>query len=117
MRVACGVATNPLHSELRNKDLGPHQIPLITCPIKRSLAADVWALKTIKEYRGGCLLQWAWCTTGYTTEAELAEWNHGGDIEPLVLSGTVWWIPALAPHCLLNRGIYTLNRNQVEMLK
>lgn len=116
MRVACGVATNPLHSELRNKDLGPHQIPLITCPIKRSLAADVWALKTINKFRG-CLLQWAWCTTGYTTEAELAEWNHGGDIEPLVLSGTVWWIPALAPHCLLNRGIYTLNRNQVEMLK
>ena len=50
LRVACGVPTNPLHSELAGKELGPQNVPTISCPIRTSLAADAFALNKLREY-------------------------------------------------------------------
>eukprot|EP00438_Fugacium_kawagutii_P021718 Skav221915 [mRNA] locus=scaffold3084:93548:96701:+ [translate_table: standard] len=79
LRAACGVASNPLTSDLLNKELGPQNVPIISCPLKTSLAADVFALNKIREYRQGTLVQWAWVVTGHVTEEELTEWRYGGD--------------------------------------
>ena len=79
LRAACGVPANPLASSLAEKELGPHNIPIIQCPIKVSLQADAFAISKLREYRGGSIIQWAWVSTGHVTEEELANWRHGGD--------------------------------------
>jgi len=79
LRAACGVPANPLASSLAEKELGPHNIPIIQCPIKVSLQADAFAISKLREYRGGSIIQWAWVSTGHITEEELANWRHGGD--------------------------------------
>lgn len=64
--------------------MGPNEIPEHKCPLRTSLQADIFALRKIAEYRGGAVLQWAWVTTGYVTEEEMADWKYGGDMDALV---------------------------------
>lgn len=80
LRAACGVPANPLASSLVDKELGPQDVPVIQCPIRVSLAADAFAVKKLREYRGGAIIQWAWCTSGHVSEAELASWLYDGDL-------------------------------------
>eukprot|EP00435_Cladocopium_sp_Y103_P072068 s64_g39.t1 len=83
LRAACGVPANPLASSLAEKELGPHNIPVIQCPLRVSLEADAFAISRLREYRGGSIIQWAWVTTGHVTEEELASWRYGDDREAL----------------------------------
>ena len=83
LRVACGVPTNPLHSELAGKELGPQNVPILSCPIRTSLAADAFALNKLREYRQGSIVQWAWMTTGHVSEEEVAEWKFNKDLDAL----------------------------------
>eukprot|EP00435_Cladocopium_sp_Y103_P043194 s2323_g12.t1 len=85
LRVACGVPTNPLHSELANKELGPQNVPNISCPIRTSLAADAYALNKLREYRKGSIVQWAWLTTGHVSEEE--EYKHAWQEAAGILKG------------------------------
>lgn len=64
-------------------DFGPGEVPEIKCPIETSLMSDIFALRKISEYRGGAILQWAWISTGYTSEEEMCLWRYDGDMEEL----------------------------------
>ena len=83
LRAACGVPPNPLVANLADKELGPHDIPVISCPLRVSLAADAFAVKKLREYRSGAIIQWAWCSTGHVKEQELADWCYNGKKEDL----------------------------------
>ena len=79
LRAACGVPANPLASTLSEKELGPHDVPIIQCPVRVSLAADAFAVKKLREYKDGAIIQWAWVTAGHVTEKEISDWCFGGD--------------------------------------
>ena len=83
LRIACGVPTNPLHSELASKELGPQNVPIISCPIRTSLAADAYALNKLREYRGGSIVLGAWMATGHVSEEEVAEWKYDKNLDAL----------------------------------
>ena len=51
----------------------------IALPI--SLESDVYALQCIRDYERGKLTLWAWCSRGYCSLADIANWHCDGNIE------------------------------------
>ena len=49
--------------------------------MENSLRADAWALQKLKTYQNGKLLLWSWCSRGYLSIENLANWYHDGDVD------------------------------------
>ena len=79
LRAACGVPANPLASTLSEKELGPHDVPIIQCPVRVSLAADAICREEVTGVQ-----RWSHHPVGvghcrHVTEKEISDWCFGGD--------------------------------------